>query len=91
MNRSTLTAGSARSGRRLKTRTLQYLLLGLAAAVSSAYAIQPDMSASKPLLRRAFLAPELDVHPALEATQQLRETMSRPAADAAPSRTPCRA
>ena len=80
MNRSTLTAGSARSGRRLKTRTLQYLLLGLAAAVSSAYAIQPDQSAAKPLLRRAFLAPDAHPVPALEATQQLRESMSRPAA-----------
>ncbi|MDC8012426.1 PKD domain-containing protein [Tahibacter soli] len=80
MNRSLFGRTTARPARRSSARTLQYLLLGLAAAASSAFAIQPDAGISKPVLRRAFLAPELDVHPALEATEQLRETMSRPAA-----------
>jgi PKD repeat protein len=79
MTRFSFGGKTVRSGRRSTARTLQYLLLGLAGAVSSAFAVQHD-DVSRPLLTRAFLAPELDVQPALAATEQLRETMSRPAA-----------
>ncbi|HJU39831.1 MAG TPA: hypothetical protein VJ724_09685, partial [Tahibacter sp.] len=79
MHRSHSGGSVARSGRRSNIRTWQYLLLGLAAAVSSAYAIAPD-STSRPLLTRAFLAPELDVQPALDPTVALNESMPRAAA-----------
>jgi PKD repeat protein len=68
------------------------LLFGIAAASSAwAFEVQQTESANKPLLRQAFVAPELDVKPSLDATENLAapgKSASRPAVAGFAARNP---
>ncbi|WP_166654102.1 hypothetical protein, partial [Tahibacter aquaticus] len=89
MNRFVLSGLRQKRPAGIAARWLQPLLLGLLAASASVHAIQPDLGTSKPKLSRAFLAPELQVQPELEASVVLGErSSSHPAAQNFLSRHP---